>query len=74
MEEVDLNFVMASRIAARLAEPCSTNKVASNQVDLLLVQNSTDCKQQVLQDSAFLGTCVVDVERHHGKIRLAITA
>ena len=31
-----------------------------------------DCKKQFLRDSAFPGMCI-DVERHHGKIGLAIS-
>ena len=52
----------------------TTIQVSSNQVDLLLVHCITDSKQQVLRDSAFFGICVVDVERNHGKIGLAIFA
>ena len=35
-------------------------------------KKSRVCKQQVLRESAFLGICVVNVERHHGEGRLAI--
>ena len=52
----------------------TTIEVSSNQVDLLLVHCITDSKQQVLRDSAFFGICVVDVDRNHGKTRLAIFA
>ena len=49
-----------------------TIEVTSHRVDLLLTHHSTDCKQQVLRDSAFFGICVVDVERHHGELGFAI--
>ena len=29
---------------------------------------STDCKEQVFRDSAFLGIWVVNVERHRGEV------
>ena len=65
--------MLGSRITARLAAPCGTIEVTSYRVNLLLVHYSTDCKQQVLRDSAFLGICVVNAERHHGEIGLAIS-
>ena len=49
-----------------------TIEVTSHRVDLLLTHHSTDCKQQVLRDSAFLGMCVVGVERHHGEVGFTI--
>ena len=54
IDESFFNTADGPRVPARLAAPCGTIEVSSNQVDLLLVHCGTDCKQQVLRDSSFL--------------------
>ena len=47
-------------------------KIPTHIRPITLVHDSTDCKQQILRDSAFfLG--MFDVKRHHGTKELAIS-
>ena len=70
--ECFFNNANETTITARRAAPRSAIKVTCNHVNMFLYHISTDCKKQLLSDTAFLGIMVVDVQRHHGEKGLAV--
>ena len=59
------------RVTACLT-PCCSSEIIGNQIHVLILSNGTNCEEELLSDTAFLGVIVVDVHRHDREGLLAM--
>ena len=52
------------RVVSACLTPCCSVEITSNEVHVLILHNCTNCKEELLPNTEFLGQIVVDVQRH----------
>ena len=60
------------RVVTACLTPCCSVEITGNQIHVLILYNGTNCKEELLSNTAFLGVIVVDVQRHDREGLLAI--
>ena len=52
------------RVVTACLTPCCSVEITSKQIHVLILHNGTNCKEELLSNTSFRGTIVVDVQRH----------